>query len=373
MNRPVTSASNLRRRELCPGSERMEYGLPEEDSEESREGMLLHDYDARPEYDRSVLRPDLRDLLERNDALKRTIGERLAGVVGIHPVALSRETRLDNGLISGKPDLVSVYPTEAFDCWINDSKFGFKIVERAELNLQLRAYAVLVFDFHEKKPKRLFVSITQPRLSYDERITMAEYVPDDIEASREQIQDILKASADPKAKLSASEEACRYCKAKLICPEFQKTMAVPVLALQSNQNLSVTAREAYLEERLSKVSDGELERVLIAVSFAAMIKNPASDEARKRIADGRFENYYLAKPKVERGITDPQKAISLLELGKVATREFMLSVCSIPLGKLEEAYREKHKCTWKEAREKIDKVLQSVIETTEQKPRILKK
>src|SRR5438552_1095838 len=73
MMRPVTSASNLFRRQLCPGSARLEAGLPEEDSEQSREGQLLHEYSAHPEYDRRMLKPAQRDLLELADTLTKTV------------------------------------------------------------------------------------------------------------------------------------------------------------------------------------------------------------------------------------------------------------------------------------------------------------
>ena len=46
MNRANTSASNIARRELCPGSAAAEEGLPEEDSEDAEEGTLLHKIDA---------------------------------------------------------------------------------------------------------------------------------------------------------------------------------------------------------------------------------------------------------------------------------------------------------------------------------------
>lgn len=75
--RPVTSASNLFRRALCPGSERMEYGLPEEDSEQSREGRLLHDYSNRRELDRAFLTPSQRDLLALSDELVKTVTKRV--------------------------------------------------------------------------------------------------------------------------------------------------------------------------------------------------------------------------------------------------------------------------------------------------------
>ncbi len=79
MSRPITSASNLHRRALCAGSARMEQGLPEDDSEISREGVLLHNHAAHPELDRSFLKPNQRDLLERNDVLVKQIIDRVEG------------------------------------------------------------------------------------------------------------------------------------------------------------------------------------------------------------------------------------------------------------------------------------------------------
>jgi Protein of unknown function (DUF2800) len=374
MNRPVTSASNLFRRALCPGSERMEYGLPDDDSEQSREGTLLHDYMAHPEYDRSVLPPHQRDLLERNDALIKIVLERVSDFLRNPEMATKpiRELQLENALISGKVDLLAVFPLENGAAFLNDTKFGYLQVERAELNLQLRAYAVLVSDY--VTVQRIFVSITQPRLPYDERITLAEYKPDDVAASRDEIAGILKASADPKAKLVAGEEQCRYCKAKMICPAFQKTLTVPVLALKGKQELSKTAREAYLEKKVSELTDAQMEKMLLAIAQAGMVKPIVMDEARKRIEAGQLITRKLSKASEKRDIVDPQRAISLLEIAGVASKEQILSFCSLPLGTLEEKYREAHPgMTWSDARDKINKVLASVIEKYEQAPKVLRK
>ena len=84
----------------------MEYGLPDEDSDQSREGTLLHDYMAHPEYDRSMLSPNQRDLLERNDTLIRILSERVSGVLERLSVKPILEVQLQNDLISGKVDLI---------------------------------------------------------------------------------------------------------------------------------------------------------------------------------------------------------------------------------------------------------------------------
>jgi hypothetical protein len=358
---------------LCPGSERLEYGLPEEDSEQSREGILLHDYCAHPEYDRAMLPPNQRDLLERNDTLIKILIERVGKVLNDGTVGEPiRELQLQNDLISGKVDVIVPFPVENGAVFLNDTKFGYLQVERAELNLQLRAYAVLVSDY--MTTTRTFVAITQPRLSYDERITLAEYNADDIAASRIEIAAILKASADPKAKLHASDEACRYCKAKLICPEFNKTMTVPVLALKGKQELSKTAREAYLEQKVAKLTDAQLEKTIVALGLAGMVKPFVLDEARKRIRDGRLETRKLSKETEVRDIVDPQKAISLLEIAGISKTEQSLKYVTLPLGQLEEDYREANPgMTWDQARDKINKVLASVIEKRTQSAKVLRK
>jgi hypothetical protein len=372
MNRPVTSASNIFRRNLCPGSERMEFGLPEDDSEQSREGRLLHDYAWRGELNRSFLTPNQRDLLERNQSLFKEIEDRIATQRRREQVRIQYEITLSNDMISGTPDCIVGYD-DGDSAWINDAKFGYKTVERADLNLQLRAYAVLIYDNSKVKPNRVFVSITQPRAPYSERITLAEYSPEDIEKARDEIKAILEDAAEGDAPLIAGEEQCRYCKAKMICPEFQKSLSAPVLALRPQQDLSAAARQTYLEQKLSELSDEHLERVKIACAFADMIKSPTTDEIRKRIQNGGMIGYELGKPVNKREIVDAQKAIALLSLGKVVSRQDVLAICSLPIGQVEESYRKRTGCTWQEAREKIEKVLHSVIETTEMKPRVLKK
>lgn len=382
MNRPVTSASNLFRRALCPGSERMEYGLPEDDSEQSREGKLLHDYAAHPEYDRSVLRPDQRDLLERNDALVTHIATRInqAHKLNFDSAIAEREITLSNDLISGTPDTLRVLDDDkghrSVAAWVNDAKFGYRVVERADLNLQLRSYAVLTYDYLEPSPPgKIFVSLTQPRLPYEERITLAMYTPEDIEASRKEIAGIIKRAGHDRAKLVAGEDQCRYCKAKLTCPAYNKTLTVPVLALRPQQDLSKTARDAYLENRIGELSDAQIEKLKLACSFGGYIQPLVNEEIvrRKRANPDSVPNYALSKPAIERNIVDPQRAISLLALAKIASNEEIMQICSVPLGQVEEMYRKRTDCTWNEAREKVNKVLSAVIETKEQKPKVIRK
>jgi hypothetical protein len=366
--RPTTTASNLFRRKLCPGSARLETGLPEEKTKQSEEGTLLHNYAGNKNLDRSFLSPKQKDLLELNDGLLGEIARRVLPDSNWWEATHS-ELHLENEFISGTPDLVVWHDPAG---WINDTKFGYKLVETADLNLQLRAYAVLLYDSAAIKPEKIFVSITQPRLSYDHRVSLACYHPEDIEASREQIKAILKESERPKARLIAGEDQCRYCKAKLICPAFKEAFGA-LAEYHPSEEMTAPAKRAYLEKRLAEVSDQVIEKLMLAVSFSKMIGSPLNDEVRKRILNGGMINYEIGKPFSVREIADTQRAIPLLALAKVMDRESVLKSCNLPLSAIEESYRKKTGCTWKDAKDKINKVLASVLETDEREGRILKK
>src|SRR5215472_8855542 len=146
MTRATTSASNLFRRALCPGSERMEKGLPDEDSDESREGTLLHHYDAHPELDRGSLKPEQRDLLHLSRALDEFIFSRIAHTYQLNgehdaaPYVENREVALNYKSLPGHADLVRYYHGTK-TALIIDKKFGYRSHTPAALNKQLRAYA----------------------------------------------------------------------------------------------------------------------------------------------------------------------------------------------------------------------------------------
>jgi hypothetical protein len=357
MNRPTTTASNLFRRALCPGSARMEAGLPEEDSDLAREGQLLHDYSAHPEYERKVLKPEQRDLLDRADNLTAIV---TSTVVGTQiPDKSFRETTFESDGISGTPDFVSWYD-DADVRLVIDRKFGYNIVTRAELNLQLRVYAVITASLGAVG-NNVYVAIVQPRVPIDERITIANYTPQDIEDARKQILAILAASNDPDAPLIAGEEQCRYCKAKLICPAFREAMTMPMV-LAPDKTVSVASREAYLELRLSECSDEQLEKVIAACRLAAFAQDLIMAEARRRIRAGQLTNFKLGKETAARQVTDVRRAIALLSLAGMAKEDIFDCVNSMALGKLSDVLRKKNP-TWnaKHTEAWVNNKLKSVI------------
>lgn len=377
MTRPTTSASNIARRALCPGSERLEAGLPDEDSDESREGTLLHKYAADRTLDRKALKPGQRDLLEINDRLVREVFQRVAEQFGeevaVAAGADNLEWWLHRGirfLFPGHPDLWDYRASKLLV--ILDFKFGFKVVTPAAANLQLRSYGVMGAELHDSE--RVVVAITQPRLGVDERITMAVYSRADIAASREQLYQIWDACKKPDAPLVAGDEQCRYCRARSNgCPAFEAKVQEGLSIIPfPNGKVTVRARQAAIEEKVALASDDQLSRMYDAIQLAGYAKDPLFDEIRTRIAAGGMPGLRLGKGGEVRNVTDVGRAVSILESAGLP-KDKIMATCSMSLGDDEgvaEIYREVTNCTWQEARDKTNELLADVIEKKPKKSKI---
>jgi Protein of unknown function (DUF2800) len=383
VSRALTTPSNLQRRKLCPGSARMEKGCTDNDTADARRGRLFHRYWTNPNYERGLLTPDERDLLVRSDQL-------YADVLGVLNLGAPSVTRVEetitglSGRLTGTPDMVNVWRTAAL---VTDLKSGFAVVERAELNLQLRGYSVLVndnaaiFDGSSGAISRgvgaatIYVAILQPRLwSPSERVTLAQYTADDASKAAAEINNIIDRTEDPKAPLVAGEEQCRYCKAKLICPAFRKAVGMPLAKFKTEEALSKAKREAEIERRVKRCNDAQLEKLYSAVKIARIVDDIVTAECRARIKANRFTNFELGKDYEVRNVKNVRRAIALLALSGVATREEVIDHCALPIRSLEDMLRAKHKgMTWQQARDKIDRVLKSVLEREPRDAKILPK
>jgi hypothetical protein len=385
VDRALTTPSNLRRRKLCPGSARLEKGCADIDTEDARRGRLFHRYWTNPNYERALLTVEERDLLARTDQLHADV----LGVLGFDglPKMHVEETITGlNGRLTGTPDLVYSWPQHRA-ALVTDLKSGFMVVERAELNLQLRGYAVLfndnaaMLDEHSGAISRgigagtIYVSILQPRLwSPSERVTLAQYNEDGIKKAAQQINEIIDRTEDPKAPLVAGEEQCGLCRAKLICPAFRKAIGMPLAKFKSEAELSKAKRDAEIERRVKRCNDAQLEKLYGAVKLARVVDDHVTAECRSRIRAGRFTNFVLGKDYDVRSVQNVRRAIQRLALSNVATREEIIDLCTLPLRSLEDKLRADHKgMTWQQARDRIDRVLKSVLVREPREPKILPK
>lgn len=219
LRRPVTSASNLFRRSICPGSKFLEAKVaetakPEQDDDNSKKGTLLHDIMAgrlpvsdTPKNDKwAVQFADMK----RKELLDQVFAEPKGEIV------IERERTClwpDSFDYIGTADL-SAHDSETL--LVIDYKFGRNPVEGADVNIQGRCY--IVAEAARLGIKRGYFAIIQPYAEEEYRVQMVCYESDDFERAKKQIDGIL-ASED--MTLHPSVDGCRYCDAALHCEACQ--------------------------------------------------------------------------------------------------------------------------------------------------------
>lgn len=280
--RAVTSASNIFRRKLCPGSERMEAGIYEPDSEYSREGKMLHELFLTG-IRATFLTPDQHETLNLADKLATEFFDKLCAENGIPPgTAYVEEREQDmmlrtaagHPLFPGHADVIRTWP-EYEVRGIVDAKFGYLEVDHAADNTQTASYAAMK---QQTDPVKVTgVAIVQPR-NFGPRITMAVYVAAALPSAVAELEGIVAAAKAPDAPLIAGEQQCHYCKAKVKCPAFlARSNAVTVVGTRA----------------VAELKPDELIAVWSACKFASKIASDVSDEMRRRVKAGELPGYKL--------------------------------------------------------------------------------
>lgn len=282
MKRAVTSASNIFRRKLCPGSGRMEAEFAEKDSEASSEGTMLHTLfltGRRPDD----LTSEQAQTLDMADFYAEEFFGNLRQRFGI-PMEASFIDERDVSMVLHGPRREELFPGHAdvIRTWpeyqvrgIVDAKFGFMEVEHAPDNLQIASYAGMRHQVSEAKA--IGVCITQPR-NFGPRMTQAGYTADRIPAAIVELARIFHDSEKPDAELIAGDKQCHFCKAKTVCDAYKAKFAAV-------QTVDVTA--------IQTVSDDDLERLHVAIAFANKISDDVREEMRQRIRAGRMPGWKL--------------------------------------------------------------------------------
>lgn len=269
----------MHRRFSCPGSARMEAQCGEEpESEEATEGRLLHVAFAGE----SVALNEEQERLIR--VATESMGEMRAYAAdltqGVETAEVFREETMRWGALEGTPDRLEVWDGDL--AIISDLKCGRLAVEKADDNLQLASYAVLAKNF--RGIKRALVGILQPRLGAKARLTMAHYDVEGLQRAEDEVLRIMAACEAPDAPLHASERACRYCRAKLKCPEWGKQV----------QPLAVVPQK----QAIATLDAPSLVCYFLACKAAASIREQVNDEMRWRIEAGELPGWEM-KPGAE--------------------------------------------------------------------------
>jgi hypothetical protein len=303
------TCSSLDRIFQCPGSWNLEQQVPvnEDDSSlEAQSGVRIHAALAG-EIEKTILTAEEREIYDTCISLTSEV---LPGK--IYGSKYSVERRLfwklrGETILSGRFD--ALWEGSEKDTII-DYKTGRGDVPPANQNWQMRGLAVLRdINYNLDDDKTVEVAIIQPLGT--PQVTRCLYTQDDLLTAHGEIWRLLTTAYDKDAPRRPSESACKYCRAKAICPEAQGIV-------------TSLARVEDGEDKLSLISAEDLGELLEACFIAPKIIDAIKAEAKLRIEAGEKFGWHL-KPGVEREtITDVLTVYTRLStLDGITQQEFI--------------------------------------------------
>lgn len=210
------SASSLHRILECRGSWLEERNLTESSigSDWRDEGSTLHDL-----AEQEKLSPDLLD--EQRWALKTALSLKQAFY---EDYDLHGRIIKEQRLWAHKPDLTPLFSGKFDEALVADEyasivdyKFGRTPVPPANTNVQMLAYAVLLW-LHYPNRSHYAVAIIQPRVEEAKRFSATAYNAPDLKIAYADMCRILAEAEQPDQPKHPSYHACEYCKALRVCP-----------------------------------------------------------------------------------------------------------------------------------------------------------
>lgn len=295
----LPSASKIESYFLCPGKYLAENGIPDESSgEDADRGTRIHDFLSNP----LKIYEDALDSEEKEVAYmcaeqaRQVIREWNSDHV---PYSIEYEKRiwLKNAeldkILSGKADALMIAGDRAL---IIDYKTGRNGSVESARNEQLRTLALLLF-FDNISIKNIRVAIIQPLVSKTPEV--CDYSGDDINESYIRLMGLLTNIEYPRSIRRAGERQCKYCKAKMTCPEANQALIIPKL---SNEVSAI------------QISD-LLDRAAVADIMVNAIRAKAKEMA---ISGVQIPNYQLKEGNEIRIIKNAQKAYECLKVNLTA-------------------------------------------------------
>jgi hypothetical protein len=295
----LPSASSAGRYFTCPGSFLLEQCVtePETSSADATMGNRIHAVLAGENVhkypdDQIVLTSEESEIVDRCTQQEAQLVQSVFR--GSKPTTTVRERRfwsLDSEwrkLWSGKPDVVHLLGDRVL---VIDYKTGRGEVEHATGNLQLRALAVLASEHWEGSINDVTVAIIQPHAGDPSVCTYAGIDLDNAKAQVYELMDRVKRLGQPRV---PSTDACKYCKAKPICPEAQAVV----------ETLPATVPK---ESGEIVMSPDQIARFLEVAPLAEAVIESVRGKARRILeAGGTIPGWKLKPGSIRESITKPE-------------------------------------------------------------------
>ena len=323
--RNLPSASGLERYALCPGSFLMELEAPQSESTpEAESGTRIHAVLAGT-HNADTLTDEERDIADRcqsqRDVLVAKLSEDHGPTESIH---VERRLWYGDKRWSGQADYVRRF--DDGHVLIVDYKTGRAEVEHAAGNMQLRA--LLTLEESKKAVITATVAIVQPMAGPP---SVCYYEREDINRAYYEVTELMERVKMPGQQRIPSAEACKYCRAKAVCPEAREAALVPPL---SNIPAGTTP-----EAIAATCTNDTLARFLERAQFATKVIEACKDEAKARIERGdQIPGWTLKPGAVRESITQPETVFARFANAGGTTEQFMGAV-SIAKGKLKDAVK----------------------------------
>jgi CRISPR/Cas system-associated exonuclease Cas4 (RecB family) len=336
------SGSGMAAYAACAGRFNLESTMPEgESSPYADMGTRIHEYIATG---KGNLKESELEIAELCIAYRK---EALDSInAGDVTKTILEERYWYDDLYSGQIDRIDFIGEET--AILTDYKTGRNAQSNASENLQLRAYAVLAKK-NFPNLKRVFVCIVQPMAG---PTTITEYEEIDINLATEQIVEICRKAYAPDAPRNPSPEACKYCRARAICPE----AGGKVRSLAKNSVESILA-----------LSDDQLAEYNDAADVAESVIEAIRSETRRRLnAGSSIRGFEQKAGRSTRTIENADEAYT--RLADILGAPEFAQCCKVSVSQLEKAVVAKLQLKAKEGKEKLAELLGDVLTTKQGEP-----
>jgi CRISPR/Cas system-associated exonuclease Cas4 (RecB family) len=337
------SGSGINRIADCAGSYQLEKQFPKEESSAAADmGTRIHDWIATG-------KGNLTDEERHIGSLCIQYHKEIIDTINAGDVThVTTEKRLWYGdLFSGQIDRIDHIGDEI--AIVSDYKTGRISQGQAQENLQLRAYAVLV-KTNLPKLKKIYVAIIQPMT--DVPYTIAEYDENDLLSASSEILTIVTRAYSENAPRTPSPKACKYCRAKSVCPEAGGTMR----NLAKNDSMSILS---LTDEQLTEYND--------AADIAESVIEAIRSETRRRLnAGAQIRGWELKRGRSSRLIDKPEQAYGILS--EFLDPSEFAECCKVSVTSLEKAVTTKLQLKAKDGKEKLAELLGDVLITKQGEP-----
>lgn len=357
----LPSASSAARYAVCPGSFLLEQQVtePEVSSSDATTGNRIHAVLAgenlhKYPQDLIVLTSEESEIVDRCSQQETIL---IRSLFNTKPERTIRERRFWsydadwNRLWSGKPDVVHNVGNRAL---IADYKTGRGSVEHATGNLQLRALAVLIDEYWEGT-EEITVAIIQPLAGEPSTCT---YNREDLDQARVQINDLMSRVKRPGQPRVPSTEACKYCKAKPICPEAQAVVETLPATVQKESGEIVMSPE-------------QVARFLEVAPLAEAVIESVRGKARRILeAGGTIPGWKLKPGSIRESITKPEIVFGrFVQAG--GTQEQFVQAISVTKTKLKDAVKSATGTKGRELDTKLEGILEGCTEAKQTAPSLV--